>query len=43
MAKPEGKRRLGKPMRKLQNNIKKEFQEMGWGHAFVDLSRHRGR
>jgi hypothetical protein len=28
--KPEGKRLLGRPRRRLQNNIKIELQEDGW-------------
>jgi hypothetical protein len=30
MAKPEGKRSFGRPMRKWENNIEKELQEIRW-------------
>lgn len=31
VGRPEGKRRLGKPKRKLDDNIKMDFQNVGWG------------
>jgi hypothetical protein len=30
MGKPEGKRPLGRRMRRLEDNIKMDFQEVGW-------------
>jgi len=29
--KPEGKRPLGRPRRRCENNIKMDIQEVGWG------------
>jgi hypothetical protein len=29
--KPEGERPLGRPRRRLENNIKMDLQEVGWG------------
>ena len=31
MGKPEGNRKLGRPRRKWDNNIKLDLQEVGWG------------
>jgi len=31
VGKPEGKRPLGKPGRRWENNIKMDLQEVGWG------------
>ena len=31
VGKPEGKRRLGRPRRRWENNIKMDFQEVGCG------------
>jgi hypothetical protein len=31
--KPEGKRSLGRPRRRWKDNIKKDNQEIGWGHG----------
>jgi hypothetical protein len=31
--KPEGKAPLGKPTRRLGDNIKMDIQEVGWGHG----------
>jgi hypothetical protein len=31
MGRPEGKRPLGRPGRRWENNIKINFQEVGWG------------
>jgi hypothetical protein len=30
---PEGRRPLGRPRRRWENNIKKDIQEVGWGHG----------
>ena len=35
--KHEGKRPLGRPSRIREDNIKLDFQEVGWGHG-LDLS-----
>ena len=31
VGKPEGKRPLGRPRRRWEDNIKKDLQEVGWG------------
>ena len=33
VGKPEGKRSLGRPRRRLEDNIKTNLQEVGWGHG----------
>ena len=33
VGKPEGKRPLGGPRRKWENNIKMDLQEVGWEHG----------
>jgi len=33
VGKPEGKRTLGKPRRRWEDNIKMYFQEVRWGHG----------
>jgi hypothetical protein len=30
---PEGRRPLGRPRRRWENNIKKDLQDVGWGHG----------
>ena len=37
MGKPEGRRPLGRPRRRWEDNIKMGLQEVGWGMDFVDL------
>jgi hypothetical protein len=31
MGRPEGKRQLGRPRRRWEDNIKMDLQEVGWG------------
>jgi hypothetical protein len=33
VGKPEGKRPLGRPGHRWEDNIKMNFQEVGWGHG----------
>jgi hypothetical protein len=33
MGKPEGKRALGRTRRRLEDNIKMDFQVVGWEHG----------
>jgi hypothetical protein len=40
IVRPDGMRPLGKPRCKLENNIKMDLQEVGWGHG-LDLSGSR--
>jgi hypothetical protein len=40
--KPEGKRPLGRPRRRWEENIKMELREIGWGSmAWIDLAQDR--
>jgi hypothetical protein len=32
VGKPEGKKSLGRPKRRWEDNIKMDLQEVGWGH-----------
>jgi hypothetical protein len=32
VGKPKGKRPLGRPRRRLEDNIKMDLQEVGWAH-----------
>jgi hypothetical protein len=44
VAKPEGKRPLGRPIRRWENNIEMDLQEMGCeGMDWTDLDRNRFR
>jgi hypothetical protein len=33
VGKPEGRRLLGRPRRRREDNIKMDFQDVGWGHG----------
>jgi hypothetical protein len=33
MGRPEGKRPLGRPRRRWEDNIQIDLQEVGWGHG----------
>ena len=35
MGKPEGKRQLGRPRQRWEDNMKMDFQEIGWGMAWT--------
>jgi hypothetical protein len=42
--KPEGKRPLGRPRRRWEDNIKKDLQEVGWGAIdWIELAQNRDR
>jgi hypothetical protein len=42
VGKPEGKRPLGRPRRRLVDNIKMDLREMGWdGMDWIDLAQNR--
>ena len=44
MGTPEGKRSLGRPMRRWENNIKMDLQEVECGGmAWIDLDQVRNR
>ena len=41
---PDEKRQFGRSRPKLENNIKKDFQEVGWGSIdWIDLVKDRDR
>jgi hypothetical protein len=42
VGKPEGKRPLGRPRRKWENNIRMDLREIGWGGMdWIDLAQDR--
>jgi hypothetical protein len=44
VGKPEGKRQLGRPRRRWENNIKMDLQEVGGGHGdWLELAQDRDR
>jgi len=44
VGKPEGKRPLGRPRRRWEDNIKMDLQEVGWGRGdWMELAQDRGR
>jgi hypothetical protein len=44
VGKPEGKRQLGKPRHRWEDNIKMNLQEIGWvGRDWIDLAQDRDR
>ena len=44
VGKPEGKRPLGKPRRRCEDNIKMDLQEVGcWGMDWIDIAQDRDR
>jgi len=44
MGKPEGKRPLGRPRRRWEDNIKMDFQEVGCGDMdWIELTQDRDR
>jgi hypothetical protein len=44
MGKPEGKRPLGRPRRRLVDNIRTDLGEMGWGDVdWIGLAMERNR
>jgi hypothetical protein len=43
VGKPEGKRPLGRPRCRWEDNIKMDLQEVGWeGKGWIDLVQNRG-
>ena len=44
VGKPEGKRPLGRPKRRWEDNIKMDLQEVGWGCGdWMELAQDRDR
>jgi hypothetical protein len=44
MGRPEGRRPLGRPRRRWEDNIKMDLQEVGWGGMnWIDMAQDRDR
>ena len=43
VGKPEGMRRLGRPRRRWEDNIKMVLREVGWGMDWIELAQDRNR
>jgi hypothetical protein len=43
VGKPEGKRPLGRPRRRCEDNIKMDLREVGWGMDWINLAQDRDR
>ena len=43
VGKPEGKRPLGRPRRRWEDNIKMDLQEVGGGGDWMELAQNRDR
>ena len=44
VGKPEGKRPLGRPRRRWEDNIKMDLQDVGWGRGdWMELAQDRDR
>jgi hypothetical protein len=44
VGKPEGRRPLGRPRRRWEDNIKMDLREVGWGGVdWIDLAEDRDR
>jgi hypothetical protein len=44
VGKPEGRRPLGRPRRRWEDNIKMDLREVGWGGVdWIDLAQDRDR
>jgi hypothetical protein len=44
VGRPEGRRPLGRPMRRWEDNIKMDLQEVGWGAMdWIDMAQDRDR
>jgi hypothetical protein len=43
VGKPEGKRTLGRPRSRWEDNIKMDLQQVGWGMDWIDLAQDRDR
>jgi hypothetical protein len=43
VGRPEGRRPLGRPRRRWEDNIKMNLQEVGWAMDWIDLVQDRDR
>jgi hypothetical protein len=41
VGKPEGKRKLGRPRRRWEDNIKMDLQKVGWRMDWFDVAQNR--
>ena len=42
MGKPEGKRKLGRPRHRWEDNIKMDLLKVEWGMDWIDVAQNRG-
>jgi hypothetical protein len=43
VGRPEGRRRLGRPRRRWEDNIKMDLQDVVWGIDWIELAQDRDR
>jgi hypothetical protein len=43
VGRPEGKRLLGRPRSRSEDNLKMDLQEVGWGMDWIELAQDRDR
>jgi hypothetical protein len=43
VGRPEERRSLGRPRRRLEDNIKMDIQDVGWGMDWIELAQYRDR
>jgi hypothetical protein len=43
VGRPEGRRPLGRPRRRWEDDIKMYLQEVGWGRDWIELAQDRDR
>jgi hypothetical protein len=43
VGRPEGRRPLGRPRRRWEDNIKVDLEEVGWGMDWIELAEDRDR
>jgi hypothetical protein len=43
VGRPEGRRQLGRPWCRWEDNIKMDLLEVGWGMDWIDLAQYRDR
>jgi hypothetical protein len=43
VGKPEGRRPLGRPRRRWEDNFKMDLREVGWGMDWIDVAQDKDR
>jgi hypothetical protein len=43
VGRPDGRRPLGRPRHRGEDNIKMDLQDVGWGIDWIELAQDRGR